>query len=72
MMYASKVRALCIMCHIWSCLAFGRSWMFGLGIAFEGETFLPSQPSLHSGIRLVSGNMFMVAIDMYEKSPLWE
>ena len=38
----------------------------------EGETFLPTQPSFHSGIRLVPGNMVMVAIDMYGKSPLWE
>ena len=38
----------------------------------KGETFLPIQPSFHSGIRLVPGNVVMVTIDMYGKSPLWE
>ena len=53
----------------WSCLAFVRSGMFGLGIAPKEKL---SETLFHSGIRLVPGNVVMVAIDMYGKSPLWE
>ena len=34
----------------------------------KGEAFSPTQPSFHSGIRLVTGNVVMVVIDI-EKAP---
>ena len=73
-MYASKIRAACIIVPYndgseapiplsergRSCLIFGRSGMFGLGI-------VPKEIRLHIlhiGLRLVPGNVVMVLIDM--------
>ena len=47
-----------------SCLAFARSGMFRLGIEPKEKLSQPIQPNFHSGIRLVAGNMVMVATDM--------
>ena len=72
------VRAACIMvpqnngpkAPIWlsgketSCLPFARSGTFGLDI-LPKRNFSLIQPSFHSGIRLVPGNVVMHAIGMY-------
>ena len=52
-------------------LAFARSGMFGLGIALKEKLSCPFNP-VSVRIKLVPGNLVMVAIDMYGKSPLWE
>ena len=46
--------------------------MFGLGIVPKEKLSHPFNPSFHSEIRLVPGNVVMVAIDMYRRSPFWE
>ena len=48
------------------------SWDVWAGHGSKEEAFSPVESSLHSGIRLVSENMVIVAIDMYVKSPLWQ
>ena len=55
-----------------SCLTFARAGIFWARHTTEGETFLPIQPSFHSGIRVVPGNVVTVAIDMYGKNSFWE
>ena len=84
-MYASKVRAMCIIVPYndgskariqlsgreRSCLAFATSGMFRLGIAPKEKLSHLFNP-VSMGIRLVPGNVVMVAIDIYRKSPLWE
>ena len=62
--------------HLFGCrggegLAFARSGMFGLGIAPKEKISRLFNP-VSIGIRLVPGNVVMVASDMYGKSPLWE
>ena len=83
--YASKLRAACIIVPYTngsktpirlsgrgrSCLAFATSGMFGLGIAPKEKISRLFNP-VSIGIRLVPGNVVMVAIDMYGKSPSWE
>ena len=83
--YASKVRAACVVLPYNDgskapirlsgrgrfCLVVARSGMFGLGIAPKEKLSRLFNP-VSIGIRLVPGNVFMVAIDMYGKSALWE
>ena len=84
-MYARKVRAACIIVPYndgskapirlsgrgRSSLAFARSGMFGLGIALKEKISRLFNP-VSIGIKLVPGNVVMVAINMYGKRPLWE
>ena len=78
--YASKVRAACIVVPYknhspvgeWKVLySICKIWYVWAKHSAEGETFLPVQPSFHSGIKLVAANMVVIAIDMYGEIHLW-
>ena len=51
---------------------FCKIWDVWARHSVEGKASSPNQPSTHSGIKLVPGNVVMVTIDMDGKKPLLE